>query len=58
MATHKFSKTFDLRGRGDREIVEIAYLDETQENANIVMLYATEPTALTLNSIPRDFFSP
>lgn len=56
MSAHIFRKTFDLRGKGDKEIIEIAYLDETQEGSNVLMLYATEPTARTLNSIPRQFF--
>lgn len=56
MAAHTFRRTFDLRGKGAREIVEIAHLDETQQDSHIVMLYATAPTAQTLNAIPRSFF--
>jgi hypothetical protein len=55
-SAHTFKKTFDLRGKGAREIIEIAHLDETRDDSRIVMLYATEPTAPVLNAIPRDFF--
>jgi hypothetical protein len=56
MAKHTFKRTFDLRGKGARQLVEIALLDETKPDSNVLMLYATEPTAQTLNSIPRQFF--
>jgi hypothetical protein len=56
MSAHTFKRTFDLRGLGDRQAVEIAFLDETQAETPVVMLYATDPTALTRNAIPRSLF--
>jgi hypothetical protein len=56
MAGHTYRKTFDLRGQGSSEIIDIAQLDETKDDSRVVMLYATEPTAQTLNAIIRDCF--
>jgi hypothetical protein len=56
MGAHTFRRVFDLRGKGDRQVVEIAHLDETQEDSRVIMLYATDPTAQTLNAIPRAMF--
>jgi hypothetical protein len=56
MATHTYRKTFDLRGKGSTEIINIALLDETKDDSPVVMLYATEPTAMTRNAIPREMF--
>ncbi len=56
LTVHDHTKFFDLQGYGSTEILEIAYLDEAVTGSNVVMLYATEHTALPLNSIPQDFF--
>ena len=56
MTSHKYRKEFDLQGRGSREIIDIAQLDETQNDSRVVMLYATEPTAPQLNAIVRECF--
>lgn len=56
MAVHTYKRTFNLQGKGAREIIDIACLDETKDDSPVVMLYATAPTALTLNAIARDCF--
>jgi hypothetical protein len=56
MASHTYKRTFDLQGKGSTEIVEIACLDETVSDSRVTMLYATEPTAQTLNAIIRPCF--
>ena len=56
MAKHTYRQNFDLQGSGSTEIVDIAQLDETQDESRVLMLYATSPTAGTLNAIVRDCF--
>ena len=56
MESHTYRKTFNLQGRGSKEIIDIAQLDETKSDSRVLMLYATEPTASTLNAIVRDCF--
>lgn len=56
MSKHAYRYTFDLQGQGSNEIIDIAQLDETNDDSRVVMLYATEPTAPTLNAIVRDCF--
>jgi hypothetical protein len=46
------SKTFDLRGKGSKQTIHIAQLDETADGSNVLMIYAL-PSA---NSIPRSFW--
>ncbi len=55
MSVHSYKKAFDLR-QGDIEIIDIAQLDETKDDSAVIMLYATEPTAPTLNAIARECF--
>jgi hypothetical protein len=56
MSAHSFGKTFDLRGKGESQLIDIAYLDETEEDSRVIMLYATQPTSPTPNAITRDCF--
>ena len=53
---HTFAQSFELRGRGDRERIDIAVLDETDKDSAVVMAYTTSPTGVSLNAIPRTFF--
>jgi hypothetical protein len=56
MSKHAYQQTFDLQGYGSSELVEIAQLDETAPDKWVLMLYATIPTAPTLNYISREAF--
>jgi hypothetical protein len=54
ITTHAYRYTFDLKGRGATQIINIAMEDNTK--TSIIMLYATTPSSRTLNSIPNHFF--
>ena len=56
MASHIYKQTFNLHGKGATEIIEIAQLDETQDDTRVVMLYATAPNVPQLNAIVRECF--
>jgi hypothetical protein len=56
MKAHTYSKTFNLQGKGLRQLIDIAYLNELEPSAPIVMLFATAPTSRTANAISKDAF--
>jgi hypothetical protein len=55
-AGHTFTQTFELKGKGDRERIDIAVLDEADKESAVIMAYTTSPTGVSLNAIPRKFF--
>jgi hypothetical protein len=41
---HEFERTFDLRGKGSSEDIEICSFDERSADSQVVMYYATKPS--------------
>jgi hypothetical protein len=54
--SHTYRQTFDLNGMGATEIIDVAQLDETNDDSRVLMLYATSPTVHQPNSIVRACF--
>lgn len=47
---------FDLKGKGDRQLIDIVSLDERSANANVGMQYANRPGSVPMDHIPRSLF--
>ncbi|MFN4229860.1 hypothetical protein [Parvibaculum sp.] len=53
---HEHDRYFDLRGKGDSVEVELCFMDERRDTMSVVMTYATSPSHIYKDSIPRSLF--